>query len=77
MNLTEYAIAKGGTATARCPILAAVAGKAGCSASTLYMIAGGHKAPSAKLAIRISDACDGAVPKECLRPDIFGQPQAA
>lgn len=77
MNLTEYIVSQGGTATARCPVLAGIAAKADCSPGTLYMIAGGHKSPSAKLAVRISDACGGAVSKESLRPDIFGAPQAA
>lgn len=72
MNLTEHITALGGTAKALCPVLAEIAGRAGCSASTLYMIAGGHKKPSALLAGQIADATGGAVTRQDLRPDVFG-----
>lgn len=76
MNLTEHILAEGGTAKASCPVIAQIAGRAGCSASTLYMIAGGHKKPSAILAGAISDATSGVVTRQDLRPDVFGAPAA-
>jgi DNA-binding transcriptional regulator YdaS (Cro superfamily) len=76
MNLTEHILAQGGTAKASCPVIALIAGLAGCSASTLYMIAGGHKKPSAILAGAIADATGGAVTRQDLRPDVFGQPDS-
>lgn len=74
MNLTDYIQTKGGTAKASCPVIAEIAGLAGCSASTLYMIAGGHKKASAILAGRISDATGDEVTRQDLRPDVFGAP---
>jgi len=74
MKLTDYAISKGGTAKIGCPGLAVVAEVAGCSPSTLYMIATGHKQPSAKLAVSISKATGGLVTPSDLRPDVFGPP---
>lgn len=71
MNLTDYAISKGGTAKIGCPVLASTASIARCSAATLYMIARGHKAVSARLAVRIADATDHAVEAADLRPDLF------
>lgn len=71
MNLTDYAISKGGTAKIGCPVLASTASTARCSAATLYMIARGHKAVSARLAVRIADATDNAVEAADLRPDLF------
>ena len=71
MNLTDYAISKGGTAKIGCPVLASTASIARCSAATLYMIARGHKAVSARLAVRIADATDNAVAAADLRPDLF------
>ncbi|HDS1581990.1 TPA: hypothetical protein QEL15_004106 [Stenotrophomonas maltophilia] len=71
MNLTDYAISKGGTAKIGCPVLASTASSARCSAATLYMIARGHKAVSARLAVRIADATDNAVAAADLRPDLF------
>jgi len=71
MNLTDYAISKGGTAKIGCPVLASTASTARCSAATLYMIARGHKAVSARLAVRIADATDNAVAAADLRPDLF------
>lgn len=72
MNLTDYAISKGGTAKLGCPILASTAAAAKCSAATLYMIARGHKQVSAQLAVRIANATDNAVTTSDLRPDLFG-----
>lgn len=71
MNLTDYAISKGGTAKIGCPVLASTATTARCSAATLYMIARGHKAVSARLAVRIAAATDNAVAAADLRPDLF------
>jgi DNA-binding transcriptional regulator YdaS (Cro superfamily) len=76
MNLTEHILAEGGTAKASCPVIAQIAGRAGCSPATLYMIAGGHKKPSAILAGAIADATGGAVTRQDLRPDVFGAPAA-
>lgn len=75
MNLADYVLSQpGGTAKAACPVLATLATKAKCSPATLYMIAGGHKKPSAVLAGRIADATADAVSRHELRPDIFGVP---
>lgn len=71
MNLTDYAISKGGTAKIGCPVLASTASSAKCSAATLYMIARGHKAVSARLAVRIADATANLVAAADLRPDLF------
>lgn len=71
MNLIDYCTAKGGTATATCPVIAKVAADAGCSPLTLYMIARGHKPAGPILAGRIAHATDNAVSREVLRPDIF------
>ncbi len=71
MNLTDYAISKGGTAKIGCPVLGSTASTARCSAATLYMIARGHKTVSARLAVRIADATDNAVSAADLRPDLF------
>lgn len=76
MNLTNYAVSKGGTGTLKCPVLDSVAKKAGCSAGTLYQIALGNKQPSAKLANEIHRATRGRVPRGELRPDVFGAPPA-
>jgi DNA-binding transcriptional regulator YdaS (Cro superfamily) len=72
MNLSDYIVTQGGTATLGCAVLAAIAVKAECSAGTLYMIAKGHKTASAKLANRIEQATGGAVTRHDLRPDVFG-----
>ena len=72
MNLTEHIQNQGGTAKASCPVIAEIAGRAGCSPSTLYMITGGHKKPSARLAGQIADATGGQVTRHDLRPDVFG-----
>jgi DNA-binding transcriptional regulator YdaS (Cro superfamily) len=72
MNLTNYVLNKGGTAKISCPVVAFLAGKAGCSPATLYMIAIGHKKPGPKLAARIEHATFGTVSRHDLRPDIFG-----
>lgn len=77
MNLTNYAVSKGGTGTIKCPVLESVAKKAGCSAATLYQIALGNKQPSAKLANAIHGATRGRVTRGELRPDVFGQSQPA
>lgn len=71
MNLTDYAISKGGTAKIGCPVLASTASTAKCSAATLYMISKGHKAVSARLAVRIADATQNEVAAADLRPDLF------
>lgn len=76
MNLTNYAVSKGGTGTLKCPVLESVAKKAGCSAGTLYQIALGNKQPSAKLANEIHRATRGRVQRGELRPDVFGAPPA-
>lgn len=49
-----------------------VATAAKASPYTLYMIALGHKLPSAAMARRIADATAGEVTVNHLRPDIFG-----
>ncbi len=72
MNLTNYAVSKGGTGTIKCPVLEQVAKKAGCSTATLYQIALGNKQPSAKLANAIHSATRGRVTRHDLRPDVFG-----
>lgn len=72
MKLIELALSKGGTGKIGCPVFASVAGKAGCSSATLYMIALGHKLASAKLAARIATATEGQVARHDLRPDVFG-----
>lgn len=77
MNLTEHIKTEGGTGTATCPVVAAIAGRAGCSPGTLYMIVRGHKKPSGVLARSISDATDGVVSVHELRPDVFGPPPSA
>ncbi|USJ00891.1 helix-turn-helix domain-containing protein [Xanthomonas prunicola] len=77
MNLTEYAQCRGGSATAACPVFAKVAGAAGCSVLTLYMIARGHKKASGALANRIDQATAGVVKRSVLRPDVFGVPAIA
>lgn len=77
MNLSEHIKTEGGTGTASCPVLAAIAGRAGCSAGTLYMISLGHKKPSGVLSRSISDATQGAVSVHELRPDVFGAAPAA
>jgi DNA-binding transcriptional regulator YdaS (Cro superfamily) len=72
MNLSDHVKRRGGTAKIDCPVLADIAGRAGCKPSTLYMIAGGHKRPSWRLAESIEGATDGVVTRNELRPDIFG-----
>lgn len=42
----------------------------------LIQIAGGHSSPSPKLAKRIEEATKGAVTREDLRPDVFGEAAA-
>lgn len=74
MNLTDYATANGGTAKIGCPVFAEIAKKAGCSPAVIYMIALGHKQPSAKLATRLELATGGGVRRHDLRPDVFGPP---
>jgi DNA-binding transcriptional regulator YdaS (Cro superfamily) len=77
MNLLDHIKASGGTGTASCPVIASLATAADCSAGTLYLVALGHKQAGPLLARRISDATDGAVTVNELRPDVFGEPQAA
>lgn len=71
MKLTDYAVRGGGTCTPSCPVLASLASEAGCSRATLYMIAKGHKAPSARLAGRIADATANEVTRHDLLPEVF------
>lgn len=71
MKLIEHVKSEGGTGTATCPVIAAIAGRAGCSPGTLYLIALGHKQPSAKLAGRISDATANSTTRHDLLPDVF------
>lgn len=71
MKLNDYAIRAGGTCTPSCPVLATLASGAGCSRATLYMIAKGHKVPSARLAGRIADATENEVTRRDLLPDVF------
>lgn len=75
MDLSNYAISKGGTAKPGCPVLEQVAQAVGCSPATLYMISKGHKQASAALVNRISSATRGAVERSTLRPDVFDQPE--
>jgi len=77
MNLSDYIKNQGGTAKADCPVIAAVALKAGCKPSTLYVISLGHKKPSWKLSLEIVKATDGLVTVHDLRSDIVGPPPAA
>jgi hypothetical protein len=72
MNLTQYVLDQGGTAKLGCPVIASLAVTADCSASTLYMIAMGHKQSGPKLARRIERATGWAVSVHSLRPDVFG-----
>lgn len=73
MNLTDYAISKGGTGTLRCPVLASVADKAGCHVGTLYQIALNKRKPSSRLANKIHSATRGRVSREELLPETFGR----
>lgn len=77
MNLLDHIKALGGTGTASCAVLARIAKKAKCKASTLYMIALGHKQPSWNLATSIERATAGAVTRHDLRPDVFGPAPAS
>ena len=77
MDLKTYAMNRNGSARRWCPVLAEVAKQAGCAADTLYMIAAGHKRPSAMLARAIHDATKGEVSCQELRPDVFGKPTKA
>lgn len=71
MKLTEYVLKQGGTCTPSCPVLALLASDAGCGRATLYMIAKGHKVPSARLAGRIADATANTVTRSDLLPEVF------
>jgi DNA-binding transcriptional regulator YdaS (Cro superfamily) len=75
MDLTAYALEKGGTGTLLCPVLAQVAKDAGCSVGTLYMIAKGHKTAGPKLALSVEEATEQRVSRRDLRPDLFGEPE--
>lgn len=77
MNLIAQALMEGGTGKIECPVLAAIAQRAECSAGTLYMIARGHKTASAKLSLRIEQATGGKVTRHDLRPDVFGPAEDA
>lgn len=76
MNILDYVSAHDGTGKRDCPIIQSTSERAGCSAGTLYMIAMGHKRPSALLAGAIEQATDGAVTRYDLRPDVFGRAPA-
>lgn len=73
MNLSNYAVLKGGTAKPGCPVLAQVAQAAGCSPATLYLVSKGHKRASAALVNRIAAATGGAVERRTLRADVFDE----
>jgi len=77
MNLTDYAISKGGTGKLGCPVLAGTAGSAKCSAATLYMVARGHKKVSAALALRVASATGQLVTPADLRPDLYAPAASA
>ncbi len=49
-----------------------LAEKAGTKASYLKLVALGHSRPSPELAKRLDTATAGLVPKEQMRPDIYG-----
>lgn len=74
MDIQTYVTSHGGTSKRDCAVIQSIAGRAGCSAGTLYMIALGHKRPSGLLAGAIEQATGGAVTRQELRPDIFGAP---
>lgn len=74
MDLRTYAEQHGGTGRRSCPVLARVAGDAGCSAGTLYMVATGHKQLGCKLARRVAEATGCEVTMNDLRPDVFDPP---
>jgi len=76
MNILSYATSRGGTGKRDCPVIQTTAVEAGCSSGTLYMIAMGHKRPSALLAGAIEQATNSAVTRQELRPDVFGDPPA-
>lgn len=76
MNILDYVAAHDGTGKRDCPVIQSTAERAGCSAGTLYMIAMGHKRPSALLAGALEQATYGAVTRQELRPDVFGEPPA-
>lgn len=73
MNLTDYAISKGGTGTLKCPVLVSVAAKAGCHVGTLYQIALNKRKPSYRLANKIHEATRGRVSRAELLPAAFGR----
>lgn len=72
MILLDYIKAQGGTGLRDCAVLAKIAKKAKCSASTLYMIARGLKKAGWNLAISIETATAGEVTRHDLREDVFG-----
>ena len=72
MDILSYATQNGGTGTLTCPILRELARRIGCAKGTLYMIATGHKRAGPKMARAIEQATEGAVTRQDLRPDIFG-----
>lgn len=72
MKLSRHIKTIGGEIRIDCPVLAAVADAAGCAASTLYMIALGHKKAGPLLARAIESATGGAVTRYELREDVFG-----
>lgn len=70
MNISDYVKLKGGRARPTDDVLKRLAKEAGCAPLTLYMIALGHKAASARLAARIEKASEGEVSRfEILWPD--------
>lgn len=73
MDIATYIESKGGKGTVDCPVLASLAAASGCSHTTLYVIAKGHKKPGPALASRIDKATGGVVRRDSLRPDVFGR----
>lgn len=76
MNLQSYCEENGGTGKRGCPVLAALSSDTSYSAETLYMIATGNKKAGALMAGAIEKATSGAVTRNELRPDVFGEPPA-
>ena len=50
-----------------------LARKVGITKTWMTLIANGHQAPSPELAVLIHQVTNGAVSREELRPDIFGE----
>lgn len=73
MRLTDFCKSKGETGTPSCPVLIRMAKCTAITSRTLYMVARGHIAPSARLCKRVEAYTEGAVSGGDLRPDIFGK----